>query len=326
MSKLIVNKVGFFGRTNSGKSTLMNALLECPLSAVSSRAQCTRQNIKGILNLYDKEGRWSSQNLLIDTPGMSHQKTFLDRSFSSSLQSALEEINIAVFLLDATKAEKNLKQFALKQTTTVPELAWLESKLEKYDQITWIVALTKIDLLPKASLLPIMQSLQERFPKIKAIVPVCSVSKVEDKNSNLLALMHELQNLGSHSDNVLCDEKHLSLMTPQDLLINFTREALFQKFYDELPYDVECQVLDYQKPGAGQRKSEAHMNLLVARDSLKAILLGKRGEKIKAVGIHVRERFQEIYKQDLVLKLHVKVMPRWQKNSNLLQELGYQNG
>jgi GTP-binding protein Era len=107
----------------------------------------------------------------------------------------------------------------------------------------------------------------------------------------------------------------------RELIREFVREAIFRTTKKEVPYQSECQILRYQEAGEGRKRPEVDAAILVSRPSLKAILVGSKGQKIKEIGMAARKRFEELTGQELILRLVVKVVDRWEQRPDMMEEL-----
>lgn len=321
--------VAILGRPNAGKSTLLNALLESELSATSDRPQTTRTNIKGIIQRYDtsvKPKRWSGQLVLVDTPGVNLKKGLLDRSMYASIEDAMRDVDIGVWVADCRSFEKDLDDAAMGRANTEDRLAlWIRDQLKKGGRTKWVLALSKIDTKNKADLLPLIEKANEVFPEFSEIVPLAALKGgLADARSNVGGLLKVLEDL-SPVGPALYGEDDWTDLSGRELVRNLIRECIFRGSYKEVPYETDCVIDTWQEPEGKQKMAEVHSTICVSRDSLKRIMVGKGGSKIKDIGITVRKRYKDITGEEIILKLFVKVIEKWTMSPTRLKELGYEN-
>ncbi len=318
--------VAIMGRPNAGKSTLLNALLESELSATSDRPQTTRTNIRGILQRYEKNPkRWAGQIVLVDTPGVNLRKGLLDRSMYAAIEDAMRDVDIGVWVADCRSFEQDIDDIAMGRSGPDDRLAlWLRDQLKKKGRTKWILVLSKVDTRSKADLLPLMEKAHEVLPEFQEIVPLAALKGLSDERSNVAGLMKVLEDLSPEGPPLYPEDSWTDL-TGRELVRNLIREAIFRGSYKEVPYESDCVIDSWKDPDEGQRMAEVHATILVSRDSLKRIMVGKGGSKVKEIGITVRRRYKEITGEDIILKLFVKVMEKWTLSPARLKELGYEN-
>ncbi len=321
--------VAILGRPNAGKSTLLNALLEAEFSGTSDRPQTTRQNIKGILQRYQIDGenkRWIGQHILVDTPGVNLRKGLLDRSMYAAIEEAMREVDIAIWVADCRSFEQDLDDVAMSRQGREDRLAlWLKEQVSKKTNTKWILVLSKVDMKSKADLLPLIEKAHEVLPEFLEIIPLSAIRGLKDLKSNVNALLSILDTNAPVNPPMYPEESWTDLNS-RDLLRNLIRENIFRTSYSEVPYECDCIVDLWQDPAGTKKMTEVDATIVVARDSLKRILVGKGGQNIKSIGMTVRKRYQEVTGEEIVLRLFVKVMEKWHLLPNKLKELGYQPG
>jgi len=119
-------------------------------------------------------------------------------------------------------------------------------------------------------------------------------------------------------------EEEYTDMSERDLLLNLLREAIFCTNFKEVPYECECQISNWVEPVEAKKRPEVDAELIVSRDSLKAILIGKSGSRIKEIGMMTRRRFEQVTGTEIILRLQVKISDRWMDRAPVLRDLGYE--
>ena len=287
----IVTRCGFValcGKPNVGKSTLFNRLLEKPLSAATGKPQTTRHNIKGILT---EQG---NQFVFVDTPGIhSGRVRALSQLLNANASEAMSQVDVAVMVVEVgvwnARDEKVLG--------------------ELHDaKIPVMLCANKIDRMPdQALILPYFAQLAEH--EFLEYIPVsartgegCTVLK-----ENLAKHVPEREHL--FEADALTD-RHERFFAEE-----LIREQLLIQLDKELPYVMHVQVTGFQNQG---ERVHISAQILVERESQRKILLGRNGARISAIGRAARLRMAGLLDQPVVLKLHVKVQPNWQRDPNIL--------
>ncbi len=280
--------VAFCGKPNVGKSTLFNRLLERPLSAATGKPQTTRHNIKGILT------EQSNQFVFVDTPGIHSGRTrALSKLLNANAFDAMSQVDVAMLVVEVgvwnARDEKVLEEL-------------------RDAKIPVMLCANKIDRLPdQALILPYFSQLAEH--EFLEYLPVsarsgegCAVLK-----ENLAKYIPKREHL--FEADALTD-RHERFFAEE-----LIREQLLVQLDKELPYAMHVQVTDFQHQG---ERVHISAQILVERESQRKILLGKNGSRIGAVGQAARLRMGELLDLPVVLKLHVKVQPNWQRDPNIL--------
>jgi GTP-binding protein Era len=285
--------VAVIGAPNAGKSTLVNALVGQKVAIVSPKAQTTRARLMGIAI----EGE--SQILLVDTPGIFAPKRRLDRAMVKAAWEGAESADRLVLVVDAAASIGQRAEMVLQGIEGRPEAK--------------ILVLNKVDIADKANLLKFATELSARLePEQVFMVSATSGDGVADVKKHMAAAMPE----GPWH----YPEDQLSDATDRMVAAELTREQLYLQLHAELPYAsaVETEKWEERKDGS----AVIHQQILIERDSQKAIVLGKGGSKLKAIGAAAREAIGEHLGRKVHLFLHVKVNPRWSEDKGLYEDIG----
>jgi GTP-binding protein Era len=285
--------VGVIGAPNAGKSTLVNALVGQKVAIVSAKAQTTRARLMGIAI----EGE--AQILLVDTPGIFAPRRRLDRAMVAAAWAGAEDADLVLLVIDAAA---KLGQRA-------------ETILEGIKDGTQplMIVLNKVDIARKEDLLNLAAELSERLnPRQLFMVSATTGDGVADLRQALAEAMPEAPwhfPAGQLSD-----------ATERMVAAELTREQIYNQLHAELPYSsvVATEKWEDRKDGS----TVIHQQILVDRDSQKAIVLGKGGSRLKEIGQAAREAIGEHLGRKVHLFLHVKVNPRWDEDRSLYRDIG----
>ncbi|MEO6433661.1 MAG: GTPase Era [Sphingomicrobium sp.] len=285
--------VAVLGAPNAGKSTLVNALVGQKVAIVSPKAQTTRARLMGIALAGE------AQLLLVDTPGIFAPNRRLDRAMVKAAWEGAEDAEALVLVIDASaKIGAKVEQV----------IAGIEGRSEPL-----ILVLNKVDLVDKGELLNRAQMLSGRLQPAEIFFIAASTGDgVADLKANLAAAMPESP---WHFP-----EDQLTDATDRMVAAELTREQLYLQLHAELPYAsaVETEKWEDRKDGS----TVIHQQILIERESQKAIVVGKGGARLKEIGSAAREAIAEHLGRKVHLFLHVKVAPRWSEDRGLYQDIG----
>ena len=285
--------VAVLGAPNAGKSTLVNALVGQKVAIVSPKAQTTRARLMGIAI----EG--ATQLLLVDTPGVFTPNRRLDRAMVKAAWEGADDADRVVLVIDAAaKVAARVEQV----------IAGVEARTEPR-----ILVLNKVDIADKEQLLVLAARLAERLnPEKIFMISASTGDGVDDLKAHLAAAMPASP--WHFPDDQLTDA------TDRMVAAELTREQLFIQLHAEVPYSsaVETEKWEDRKDGS----TVIHQQILIERDSQKAIILGKGGSRLKAIGQASREAIAEHLGRKVHLFLHVKVNPRWDEDRGLYKDIG----
>jgi GTP-binding protein Era len=285
--------VAVVGAPNAGKSTLVNALVGQKVAIVSPKAQTTRTRLMGVAI----EGE--AQLVLVDTPGIFDPRRRLDRAMVAAAWGGAADADLIAIVIDAkTGISRKIE-------------ALLESLQERREPK--ILVLNKVDVTEKQTLL----DLAHRISEILTLEDIFMVSAttgdgVADLKQSLAARVPE----GPWH----FPEDQVSDATDRMLAAEVTREQLYLQLHAELPYASAVETEKYEERKDGS--VVIHQQILVARDTQRAIVLGKRGARLKEIGSRAREELGKLLGRKVHLFLHVKVSPAWEEDRGLYREIG----
>jgi len=285
--------VAILGRPNAGKSTLVNRLVGQKIAIVTSKPQTTRNRIQGILT--KPEG----QIVFIDTPGVHEADSALGRQMMQEVAAALEGIDLLVLMVDASGMHPHADEL-------------LFEKAKRFRGKT-ILALNKVDRLPKPKLLPLIATFSKAF-EFSAIVPISALKGAGCKEL-LEEIMKQLPEGGPYFP-----EDQVTDQPERFLAAEIIREKAMQVMYHEVPYALAVVVEKFEETPKLLR-IEAVMN--VERDSQKKILIGHKGEMLKKIGTEARKELEALLGSRIYLGLFVKVVPDWRESPQKVRELDW---
>lgn len=293
--------VSVVGRPNVGKSTLTNALVGRKIAITSGRPETTRHNIRGIVH---GEGY---QLVLVDTPGYHRPRTLLGKRLNDMVREALSEVDVVLFCLPADQRIGPGDQFIAR------ELRGIKRPI--------IAVATKCDAVPRERVMKHLLSI-EKLGEWAAIVPVSSVEgKGIDHLREVLAQTVPLSP-PLYPDGDVTDESR------DTLIAEFIREAALEGVRDELPHSLAVQVeeiIERPRREGDDRPPmlDIHVNVYVERDSQKAIIIGRKGSRLKQIGTQARAHIEELLGRRVYLDLHVRTAKDWQSDPKMLGRLGF---
>ncbi|MDQ2751966.1 MAG: GTPase Era [Bacteroidota bacterium] len=284
--------VNIFGKPNAGKSTLVNALLGEKLAIVSGKVQTTRHRIKGFLT---KPNEY--QIVFSDTPGIIEPKYKLHERMMQSVKGALEDADIAILLVDAKHPPD--------------ESGLLFSSLRL--KVPAIVVINKIDSVKAVT----VKALSDFFSQQTYCNKVVEISA--KTNEGIDSLLAEVLNFLPEGE-AFYNEDDISDLPTKFFVSEMIREKVYDLFTDEIPYHTAVVVTEFKEK---QTLVKIGADVIVQRESQKAILLGERGSMIKKLGTLARIDIEKFLQQKVFLELFVKVRPKWRDNDSQLKEYGY---
>lgn len=291
--KLRSGFVAILGRPNAGKSTLVNRLVGQKIAIVTAKPQTTRNRIQGIVT--KPEG----QIVFIDTPGLHVPETALGRQMMQEVAAAVEGIDVLLLIADASRMEPHADELLLERARRFPGKT--------------ILALNKVDRLPKPKLLPLIDTFAKQF-QFAAIVPISAL-----KGSGCDELLGEILKQLPEGEPYFPGEQ-VTDQPERFLAAEIIREKAIQIMYHEVPYALAVFVEKFEETPKLLR-IEAILN--VERDSQKKILIGHKGETLKRIGTEARKELEAILGTKIYLGLFVKVAPDWREDPRKVRELDW---
>ena len=285
--------VAVIGAPNAGKSTLVNALVGQKVAIVSPKAQTTRARLMGIAI------HGSAQILLVDTPGIFEPRRRLDRAMVAAAWTGAQDADAVLLVIDSAVGVK-------------PEVERILKGLEQREHPLFLV-LNKVDLVKKAQLLALSAGLAERLNPDKTFM----ISAAQGDG-----VAHVKQTL---ADTVpegpwLYPEDEVSDATDRMIAAELTREQVVNQLHQELPYATAVETETWEDRPDGS--TVIRQQILVERDSQKAIVIGKGGRRLKSLGAAAREEISAHLGRPVHLFLHVKVNPNWDEDRGLYRDIG----
>ena len=289
--------VAIVGRSNVGKSTLLNRLLKEKIAIVSDKPQTTRTRILGVAHV---EG---AQIVFLDTPGFHEPHHLLNRRMVRTTLESFEDADILYVVVEATAQPgpgdlaviDHVRQAVAKQPRPV------------------ILVINKVDLVNRFRLLPLIEQYSRLFSWTE-IVPLSAETADNVDRLVRVTVPHLEEGEGSYSDDVVTDQ---SMRT---LAAELIREKILQLTHEEIPHSVAVEIEEFQE---SKTLTKIAAVVLVEKESQKGILIGKNGERLKVVGTAARQDMERLFGMKIFLKLWVKVRESWREDEAILAELGY---
>lgn len=284
--------VSIVGRPNVGKSTLLNSLIGMKLAITSNVSGTTRNIIEGIYNDSD------SQIVFVDTPGIHKPVHKLGNIMNKKSYNSVDGINAIMFLIDSTKGFGKGDLFILNRI--------------KDKGVPILLILNKIDLIKDKSVL------LEEITKINDIYKFDEVIPISAKRNNLGDLIKTIKKYLIDSDK-LYDDEELTNVSTRFIMGEFVREKILELTRDEIPHEVTCLVENYN-----EEEDIVHIQVLIVvdRENIKKIVIGKNGSMLKEVGSRARYDMEKFLGKKVFLETYVKTMKDWRNQDRLLKELG----
>jgi len=285
--------VSIIGRPNVGKSTLLNAILGEKIAIVSPKPQTTRNKLIGIKNLSD------SQIIFIDTPGIHKPKHRLGEAMIKTAKQALAEVDLILFMVEPHGPREGEKSIL---------------NLIKKARIPFFLLINKIDTRKKTEILPVIEEYRHLYP-FPEIIPLSALK--EDGVELLMKKICEYLPPGPkyYPDDLITDQAERFMVS------EIVREKIMLMTKEELPHAVAVEVVQWNERKDGIIAISC--NIYIEREGQKAIIIGKGGTMVKAIGTAARIDIEKLLNTKVFLEIWVKVKKDWRDDTRLLQELGY---
>ena len=285
--------VSIVGKTNAGKSTLLNSILGQKIAITSRKPQTTRHRFLGI------KTESENQIIFVDTPGFhSGQKRALNRYMNKVAANALRGVDIVLYLID--------------------KLDWQEDDLQRLksipNEISVILVVNKIDKLKdKNSILPFIEE-RNKDGLFSSIIPISALKGMN--LDELVDLICDKLPYGSH----LYPEDQVTDISEKFLASEVIREKCINRLGDELPYRISVSIDRFSE---SKKVTHIDSTIFVEKQSQKGMLIGKSGSKLKAIGTSSRKELEDLLGSKVMLKTWVKVKSGWSDNETILPSMGY---
>ena len=287
--------VSLIGRPNSGKSTLLNNILGTKIAITSSKAQTTRNIIQGI---YTKDDH---QIVFVDTPGIHKPQNKLGKLLNKQAYVTIKDVDVILFLVDVSSSLGAGDHFII-------------NLLKEVDKPV-ILILNKIDKLPKEQILVKIAEYKDLY-NFDEIVPLSA--KTGNNVDHLIEVLDKYltDNIKYYDDNVITSN------SKEFIISELIREKILELTEEEVPHSVACVVekIEYEE-------DIVNINALIVvdRENLKKIIIGKQGNMIKEIGTRARIDIQKFLNKKVYLELYVKVMSKWRDREKFLNEIGFRD-
>lgn len=294
--KFVSGFVSLLGRPNSGKSTLLNALVGMKLAITADKPQTTRTSVEGVLTLPQ------AQIVFMDTPGIHRSDTTFNKRMMESVRASLDGRDLLLFLVDASQPFEERDQHAV--------------DLVKKSETPVFVVLNKVDLLKeKAGLLPLIEKYRE-LHEFAEFVPVSALTGegLEELKNLIVARLPE--------GPAYFPADHLTDQPERFLAAELIREKILHLTRQEVPHAVAVLIDRWSET---PRLTRISATIYVEKDGQKAIIIGARGAMLKRIGTEAREEMESLLDRKVFLELFVKVRPGWRENAEFLNTLDWRS-
>ena len=285
--------VSLVGRPNVGKSTLLNSILGMKLAITSDVSGTTRNVIRGIYNDED------SQIIFVDTPGVHKPKNKLGNIMNRKAYNNTEGVDVILFLIDISKGFGKGDQFVLDKI--------------KDKGVPVFLLLNKVDLVKnKEVLLEEIDKLKDLYD-FDEIIPLSAT-----KNDNIDLLINCIKKRLDDMDAIYSEEE-LTNVSTRFIMAEFVREKILELTHEEIPHTVTCYVENYEED-----KDKVHIQVLIVvdRENIKGMIIGKNGSLLKEVGIRARQDMEKFLGKKVFLETYVKTIKNWRDQEKYILELG----
>ena len=285
--------VSFVGRPNVGKSTLLNTIIGKKVAIATNKPQTTRNLIQGIYNDPD------SQIVFVDTPGIHKPNNKLGSVLNRQAYYTFDEVDVVVLLVDGSEQLGTGDKFVIERLKEVKQPV--------------ILLINKIDKLSKEQIYLKIKEYSELYD-FKEIIPLSAM-----KNSNVKELIKVLKEYLPVGEQMF-DEELYTNSSERFMVSEMIREKVFNLTEQEVPHSLTCVVEEMK---FNRNSVSIIASIIVDRDSLKKIIIGARGSKIKQIGIEARKDIENLLGKKVFLELYVRTIEKWRDKEKYLMEFGY---
>ncbi|WP_214466891.1 GTPase Era [Microbacterium flavescens] len=289
--------ITFVGRPNVGKSTLTNALVGEKVAITSEKPQTTRRAIRGIVN------RPGGQLVIVDTPGIHKPRTLLGERLNSLVEQVLGDVDVIGFCVPANEK-------------VGPGDRRIAASLDGYPRAKKVAIVTKTDAAARDQITERLMEVDALREDWAAVIPLSALTReqLDVLTDELLGLMPEGPAL--YGADVVTDE------SIEDRVAEIIREAALEGVRDELPHSIAVTIED-MAPREDSDLTDIYANIVVERDSQKAIIIGRKGSRLADVGKRARAGIEPLVGTRVFLSLRVRVAKEWQRDPKQLGRLGF---
>ena len=288
--------VSFIGRPNVGKSTLLNSILNKKVVITSNKPQTTRNLIQGIYNEDD------TQIIFVDTPGIHKAHNKLGRALNKQAYFTINDVDIIIMVVDITEKVGSGDKFVI-------------DILKNIENKPVFLVINKIDKLPREEILSKIEEYMSLY-NFTEVIPVSARKK--DNIDRLIEVIKKYL-----PDNIkYFDSDTVTNSSPEFIISELIREKVLELTDEEVPHSVTCIVDELYEE---EKIINIGASIIVDRENLKKIIIGKNGNMIKEIGIRARKDIEEYFGKQVYLDLFVKVIPKWRDKEKFLNIIGYKD-
>ena len=288
--------VSFIGRPNVGKSTLLNSILNKKVVITSNKPQTTRNLIQGIFNEDD------TQIIFVDTPGIHKAHNKLGRALNKQAYFTINDVDIIIMVVDITEKVGSGDKFVI-------------DILKNIENKPVFLVINKIDKLPREEILSKIEEYMSLY-NFTEVIPVSARKK--DNIDRLIEVIKKYL-----PDNIkYFDSDTVTNNSPEFIISELIREKVLELTDEEVPHSVTCIVDELYEE---EKIINIGASIIVDRENLKKIIIGKNGNMIKEIGIRARKDIEEYFGKQVYLDLFVKVIPKWRDKEKFLNMIGYKD-
>ncbi|MFR5984001.1 MAG: GTPase Era [Bacilli bacterium] len=288
--------VSFIGRPNVGKSTLLNSILNKKVVITSNKPQTTRNLIQGIYNEDD------TQIVFVDTPGIHKAHNKLGRALNKQAYFTINDVDIIIMVVDITEKVGSGDKFVI-------------DILKNIENKPVFLVINKIDKLPREEILSKIEEYMSLY-NFTEVIPVSARKK--DNIDRLIEVIKKYL-----PDNIkYFDSDTVTNSSPEFIISELIREKVLELTDEEVPHSVTCIVDELYEE---EKIINIGASIIVDRENLKKIIIGKNGNMIKEIGIRARKDIEEYFGKQVYLDLFVKVIPKWRDKEKFLNMIGYKD-